>query len=116
MLAQGGMTPMEALRSATINGAHYLGMEEHIGSLEVGKLADLVILGADPLADIQNTEQVQMVMVNGRLYNAATLNETGHREKPRGKFFWEVNPYGQNFPWHESTNSFQRVKCSCGQH
>ena len=49
MLVQGGMTPLEALRCATLNGARYLGLDKDIGSLEPGKLADLVVLDANPL-------------------------------------------------------------------
>jgi imidazolonepropionase-like amidohydrolase len=58
MLAQGGMTNMEALRAATLNGANYLGMDSQIGSLEVGKIADLIILDKNPLENIQNSNSV----------------------------------------------------------
>lgn len=89
MLAQGGMPPMQALRCATINGAAYLGMDKEIGSLETGKLADLVILNDNPLTDIRNSVKIDEVMVNGRLYNADSMNETGNREKPRLRFWWQ---------------------------
>ena len=89
MLAQGGMTPMETIRCATMNGASYLGMEKEIGSLEVGKLADLVVLNKNPLDDIRNSEFIKFVMVNGRLYDAESMNETGNREKPRLRFWWQ---------------------------
>jgi imidazolonepropionase-like amidohydrolase len=89
MLAQGGMTPLEALRSATLSGAKYLGMDKDIGSLEVGKLADLIVLEKNPLADIRNTESVKYVMVNGRIYDAATMDELGNRPRKRAKFYWE---------------------------
>jgi imidazolonepropionase-like amidohydrolase len=89
MLAQGGMTPLEVIRAATINGARYLGMDGEIGSLEAGKLADLVILEANPLTDIRSTEKIKYVMVNGRLYDAATMNETGNHPRARQPFYWE---------------------------
>ena len=91
MLAQGGMTPLEAIRCATMNGASYLGMEKEIGSLETGKLADLVVLSKNPLDDIRNSEFTKYVMVNGRLYDAESMNETGNREKPRLRFWWQQN-------------------------
>ncbi|HEX3383813.1 MAG TPA: amidohydrolase family protein, partial [Mucilaginibacter sp.] len=57
MLAQGGMSPLQAIRCATVNGASYLGMDKEIGSLEQGKLADLIVLNANPLEDIRNSQQ-----------------------------------------------------------
>ncbi len=75
MFEQGGMAPIDALEVATLQGARYLGMDRDIGSLEPGKLADLVVLEQNPLENIRNTDSVQMVMVNGRLFEAATLRE-----------------------------------------
>ena len=89
MLAQGGMTPLEALRCATLNGATSLGMDRDIGSLQAGKLADIIVIEGNPLQDIRQSEKVTWTMVNGRLYDAATLNETGAREKKRAKYWWE---------------------------
>jgi imidazolonepropionase-like amidohydrolase len=91
MLAQGGMTPLQAIRCATMNGASYLGMDKEIGSLELGKLADMIVLDANPLADIRNSEKIKYVMVNGRLYDANSMNEIGNREKPRQRFWWQLN-------------------------
>jgi imidazolonepropionase-like amidohydrolase/Tol biopolymer transport system component len=91
MLAQGGMTPMEALRTATLSGAEYLGLDDDLGSIEAGKLADLVVLGRDPLADIRNSESVEQVMVNGRLYDAATLAQLGNHPTPAPEPFWQEN-------------------------
>lgn len=90
MLVQGGMTPLQAIRSATLNGASYLGMDKEIGSLENGKLADLVIMDANPLDDIRNSEKIKYVMVNGRIYDSLSMNEIGGREKLRGKLWFEM--------------------------
>jgi imidazolonepropionase-like amidohydrolase len=89
MLAQGGMTPLEALACATIDGARYLGLDADIGSLETGKLADLVVLDRNPLEDVRMTDSVNRVMLNGRLYDAATLDEIGGRASKRRPFWWE---------------------------
>ena len=91
MLAQGGMTPLQAIRCATINGAGYLGMDKEIGSLEVGKLADLIVMNENPLDDIRNSDKIKYVMVNGRLYDADSMNEIGNRPKPHLRFWWQLN-------------------------
>ena len=88
-LLQGGMTPMEVIRASTIDGAKYLGMSDYIGSLEAGKLADLVVLDVNPLKDIYKTDKVNMVMINGRLYDSKTMNEIGTRNKKRPKMYFE---------------------------
>jgi Tol biopolymer transport system component/imidazolonepropionase-like amidohydrolase len=74
MFAQGGMSPMEALRCGTLNGARYLGMGDDLGSLEPGKLADLVVLADNPLDDLRNSTSLQKVMKGGYLYDAWTMN------------------------------------------
>jgi Tol biopolymer transport system component/imidazolonepropionase-like amidohydrolase len=89
MLAQGGLTPMQALAAGTIDGARYLGLDKDIGSLEVGKLADLVVLDKNPLAEIRNSDSVRLVMVNGRVFDAATMNEAGNHPRNRGPLYWE---------------------------
>ncbi|UKT65362.1 amidohydrolase family protein [Pedobacter mucosus] len=89
MMVQGGFSPLQAIRNATVNGASYLGMNKEIGSLEVGKLADLVVMDDNPLDDIRNSEKIKFVMINGRLYDSATMNEMGTREKLRGKLWFE---------------------------
>lgn len=113
-LSQGGFTNMQVLEAATIHGAEYIGMDAYLGSIEKGKLADLLIIDKDPLADIQNIHFVSYTMVNGRLYDTATMNEVGNYNKPRSKFFWEQEGYNDNFEWHEDTHSFMDVHCVCG--
>jgi imidazolonepropionase-like amidohydrolase/Tol biopolymer transport system component len=89
MLQQGGMTPMEALRAATIDGARYLGLDADLGSVEKGKLADLVVLDRNPLENIRHSESIHLVVLNGRVYDAKTLNEIGNHPRERMKFWWE---------------------------
>lgn len=92
---QGGMTPMQALRCGTINGAKYLGLDGDIGSLDVGKLADLIVIEeqADPTIDIRDSEKIEYVMANGRVFLANRMNELGSSE-PRAPFYWEQQGYG----------------------
>jgi len=113
MFKQGGMTNMEALRAATLNGAQYIGAGNDIGSLEVGKLADLIVMDKNPLENIRNTESVIYTMVNGRLYDTETMNEIGNHTNARTKFYWENNKYNAAFPWHEESQSFTRETCGC---
>lgn len=72
-MVQAGLSPLQVLRSATVNGAKTMGLAREIGTIEPGKLADLVILDADPLADIANTSRVHRVMKNGRIYAPVDL-------------------------------------------
>jgi imidazolonepropionase-like amidohydrolase len=88
--AQGCMSPLEALRSATLTPARSLGFDKDIGSLEAGKLADLVVLVANILEDIYQSDKVNMVMLNGRLYDATTLNETVTGNRRTQPFYWQA--------------------------
>lgn len=111
MIASGGMSNHEALKAATINGANYIGAGKDLGSLEVGKLADLLVLDKNPLDDIENTQYIKFVMQNGRLYDPETMNELGNSPKERAPFYWEVNGYNQAFEWHEESGSFIHGNC-----
>ena len=115
MFAQGGMTPHEALRSATLHGAQYLGLDADLGSLEPGKLADLVVLDGNPLDDIYQTENVAMVMVNGRLFDAATMNQMGNHPQERTPFYWEKDEVSDAFIWRGPGLGFMGPTCSCGR-
>ncbi len=88
---RGGMTPIEALGAGTREAARSLGMERDIGSLEPGKLADLLILDADPSADIRNSEKIRQVMLGGRLYDAATMNQLAPAAILRPAHFWAAD-------------------------
>ncbi len=100
-LAEGGMSPGHVLRAATLNGARTLGLDRQIGTLEAGKLADLIVLDANPLENIRNTNTVRYTMVNGRLYDALSMNEIGNHDRPRGRFYWEL-PDATGIDWNEA--------------
>ncbi len=89
MFAQGGMSPLNVIRAATIDGAKYIGMDKDLGSLEVGKLADLIILNENPLENIRNTDKIDQIMQNGRLYDANSMNQVYPDKVERKKFYFE---------------------------
>jgi imidazolonepropionase-like amidohydrolase/Tol biopolymer transport system component len=86
---RGGWSPIEALRAGTIMPATSLGYAKDVGSLEVGKLADLLVLDADPTKDIRNSDKISRVMLGGRMYEAATLNEVVTGKRVRQPYWWE---------------------------
>ena len=88
-MAYDDMDPHAALRIATIQGAEALGLDGDIGTIEAGKLADLVILEKNPLVDIRNTNTIEHVMVNGRLFNGDTLDEVWPRQLPIGRLWFQ---------------------------
>jgi len=92
MMAQGGMSNLEALRSGTYDGARHLGLDRDLGSITPGKLADLVIIqpGRDPTREIRDTEFIQWTIANGRVYNAKTMAERqpGGELAPAPRFYW----------------------------
>jgi imidazolonepropionase-like amidohydrolase len=89
-MVQGGFSPWEALRGATIDGAGSLGMDHQIGSLETGKLADIVVIDGNPLEDIYRSEYVSFTMINGRLYEADSMNQIAPNQVARQPLFFEL--------------------------
>ncbi len=75
LFVQAGLTPLEALRTATVNPAKYLGVSDSLGTIEQGKIADLVLLEASPLEDISNTQKIAAVIVNGRYLSKQELRK-----------------------------------------
>jgi imidazolonepropionase-like amidohydrolase len=76
LLVEAGFTPLEAIRIATSNGAEYLGVSDRIGTIAVGKQADLVVVGGDPSKNIADIEKVEIVFKDGTGYNSAKLIES----------------------------------------
>ncbi|MEK6700760.1 MAG: amidohydrolase family protein, partial [Planctomycetota bacterium] len=89
MFVQGGMSPFQALRAGTIDGAWVVGLDAHIGSIKAGKLADFIILSKDPTQDIANTQSIATTVLNGRLYDAMSLREVAPLQGARPKLFFE---------------------------
>jgi len=92
-LQSGGLTPHETLLAATLHGAQAIGLQQDVGSLEPGKLADLLVLDKNPLQDIRNTTSIRLVMKNGEIFNAETLDQVWPVEKklPR-MYWWDTDP------------------------
>ena len=86
--AASALGPMGALEVASLHGAHFLGAERDLGSLEAGKLGDLIVLNGNPLENIRNTKDALYVMKAGVLYDAATLDEIWPEKKPFGDYYW----------------------------
>ncbi len=82
---------MEVLRVVTILGAESLGFERDLGSLEPGKLADLLVLDANPLDDIHNTDNIHFVVKNGVVYDGDTLDVLWPRQRTFPKFPWAID-------------------------
>jgi imidazolonepropionase-like amidohydrolase len=88
LLQEAGFTPGEVVEIMSLNGAKVLGIDDEVGTLEPGKLADLVILDGNPLEDLRHTNTVRRVMKNGRLYEGDTLNEIWPRERTLEREGW----------------------------
>ena len=96
-----GMEPYEVLQAATIDGVRIIGIDQDLGSLQVGKLADLVVLDANPLDDIHNTNTVSLVMKNGELFEGDTLTRIWPSRREIEPFWWwdaepTVREYGEH--------------------
>ncbi|HEY5059890.1 MAG TPA: amidohydrolase family protein, partial [Gemmatimonadaceae bacterium] len=104
MLGSGGMTPHEVLRAATLHSADAIGLAKDIGSLEVGKLADLQVLDKNPLDDIRNSNTIKYVMKNGRMYDASNLTEVWPRTRPLPTQWWWLQD-----PKDSTSAKFSRV-------
>jgi Tol biopolymer transport system component/imidazolonepropionase-like amidohydrolase len=94
------MTPMQALRTATLSPAKFIGVDRDVGSIVVGKLADLVVLNSNPLTNIRNSADIRFVMKAGVVYDGNTLDQVWPQAKPFGKFFW----------WMDGVQGTQPVK------
>ena len=86
---RGGMSPLQALSAATITPARHLGYDKDIGSLEVGKLADLVIIDGNPMDNIRASDQIEHVMLGGRLYKSDTMEETLSGTAKLDLYYWQ---------------------------
>ncbi len=89
MMVQGGMTPLQAIKTATLSPARSLGLDQHLGSIAVGKLADMIVIDGDVATDIYLSDKVTHTMINGRLYDAETMHEIGNYNKERQSFYFE---------------------------
>ncbi|PYT15400.1 MAG: hypothetical protein DMG59_14010 [Acidobacteria bacterium] len=87
-LRSGGLSNHEVLRSATLYGAEAIGYDQDLGSLEPGKLADLLVLNKDPLENIRNTNTIRYVMKNGEMWEGDTLNQVWPQQKPLPELWW----------------------------
>ena len=94
-VASGGMKNIDVLKTATIIGAEAIGLDGDLGSIEEGKLADILIMDKNPLEDIRNTNTLTHVVKNGKVYDANTLDEVAPVKKEAEPFHWQtIKPEG----------------------
>lgn len=91
MMQMGGMKPLETLRAATMGGASALGLDRDLGSLETGKLADILVLDKNPLDNIQNSQSLRYVIKAGNVWEAETLNQVWPVKKELGPSYWSLD-------------------------
>jgi Tol biopolymer transport system component len=92
-IASGGMAPHEALKVATIVGAGAIGLDKDLGSIEPGKLADLMVLDRNPIEDIRHTNTIRYVMMNGSLFEGETLDMVWPEKTPLPRqYWWDTDP------------------------
>jgi imidazolonepropionase-like amidohydrolase len=89
LFTQGGFTNYDAIEIATINGFTHHGLDHMLGSIEVGKLADMVIMKKNPLDDIRNTRSIEYVIKNGVLYSGENASQVYPTPTSAGKFYFK---------------------------
>jgi imidazolonepropionase-like amidohydrolase len=94
-LTQGGIPNHDALRCATLTGAWALGMDQDLGSLEVGKLADIVVMEKNPLEDIRNSDTIRWVVKNGEVFDGDTMAQLWPVARPAPRFTFQTLGGGQ---------------------
>lgn len=87
-LSEGGLSNHEVLRAATLHGAEAIGLDQDLGSIEAGKMADFIVLNKDPLENIRNTNTIRLVMKNGELFNGDTMDQVWPSEKALPEQWW----------------------------
>ena len=106
MLVQGGMSPHRALMSGTRDGAVYLGLDGDLGTLEAGKLADLMVVSGNPLDDIRTSDQVRYTVLGGRVYDADRMAEQWPEQRERPALYWQTTAFG---------GGLEETGCTCGR-